>query len=137
MADSEDHFNTNTSWKPAFCLCFLIPFSSYRMLNCSTLKLIHLANFHNRLSLISPNPIKSLSYSPRNTIVSVLIILNACCVNKILHGLAPLPLGEFIMLRSSASGRKTRASTRGDCAVLIKTAAGHSKQLDGTKIFQV
>ncbi len=43
----------------------------------------------------------------------------ACSIYKILHGLAPPPLGEYIKLKSTDSGRTvTRASTRGDCVIL-------------------
>ena len=47
---------------------------------------------------------------------SVLHYFDACLIFKILHGLAPPPLGEFIQQKNS-SGRATRAATRGDCVI--------------------
>lgn len=41
----------------------------------------------------------------------------ACSIYKVLNGLAPPPLGEFIITKTSTSGRVTRASTRGDCVI--------------------
>lgn len=40
----------------------------------------------------------------------------ACAVYKVLHGLAPPPLSEYIKLKAN-SGTTTRAATRGDCEV--------------------
>jgi len=42
----------------------------------------------------------------------------ACAIYKFLHGLAPLPLSEYIKLKITDGGRTvTRASTCGDCMV--------------------
>lgn len=47
---------------------------------------------------------------------SFLHYLDACLVFKILHGLAPPPLNEFVK-QMDGSGRATRATTRGDCMI--------------------
>lgn len=44
---------------------------------------------------------------------------------QILHGLAAPPLEEFVVLRSNISGRRSRASMRGGCAVPGRHTVSH------------
>ncbi len=95
-------------------------FTSWSQANVTTLKPIETL-YKQTLKILDQKPI---SYHHCNIIIkynlfnfdSFLHYLDACLIFKILHGLAPPPLGEFIQQKSS-SGRATRAATRGDCVV--------------------
>lgn len=47
---------------------------------------------------------------------------DACLVFKVLHGLAPPPLSEFIK-QNTQSSRHTRSVSRGDCAIPYRTSS--------------
>lgn len=61
----------------------------------------------------------------------------ACSIYKILHGLSPPSLKDFIKFKSSTGARVTRASVRGDCVVPHRDTAFSKNVLSvkGTKIW--
>ncbi len=95
-------------------------FTSWSQANVTNLKPIETL-YKQTLQILDQKPI---SYHHCNIIIkynlfnfdSFLHYLDAGLIFKIVHGLAPPPLGEFIQQKSS-SGRATRIATRGDCVV--------------------
>jgi len=67
---------------------------------------------------------------------SLVMLKLACCVYKIVNGLAPPPLSQFFE-RKSTNGINTRATTRGDCAIPSRRTSFSQSALSvrGSKIW--